>query len=118
MVKPTCGMRINTNMALLECFKKSSFLPNPNESLSERMPSSSIASANREVQNVINDENLGSKRGQYANYSDDESSEASVPDESYNSLLFFKKEFADRPLKESTGLHISASPTYGVHILL
>ena len=40
--------------------------------LSERMPSSSIASANREVQKLLNDENLGSKRGQCAKYSDDE----------------------------------------------
>ena len=35
------------------------------------MPSSSIAWVNREVQN-FNDENLGSKRGQYTKYSDDE----------------------------------------------
>ena len=29
--KPTCGTWINTNMALLKYFKKSSFLPNPND---------------------------------------------------------------------------------------
>ena len=72
MVKPTCGTWINTNMTLLKYFKKSSLLPNPNGPLSEQMPSSSIALANREVQNLLNDENFGSKRGQYAKYSDDE----------------------------------------------
>ena len=40
--------------------------------LSEQMPSSSIVSANKEIQTILNDENLGSKRGQYAKYSDDE----------------------------------------------
>ena len=43
-------MWINTNMALLKYFKKSSFLSNPNGPLSEQTPSSSIASSNREVQ--------------------------------------------------------------------
>ena len=64
MVKPTCGTWINTNMELLKYFKKSSFLFNPNRSLSERLPSSIIASADREVQNLLNEENLKSKRRQ------------------------------------------------------
>ena len=37
-------------MALCKYFKKSSVLPNPNGSLSDRMPSSVIISANNEVQ--------------------------------------------------------------------
>ena len=62
-------------MALLKYFKKSSSLPNPNGPLSQRMPSSSIASANKEVQDVLDraDEcHSGSKRGQYARYMDEE----------------------------------------------
>ena len=62
MVKPTCGTWINTNMVLLKYFKKSSFLPNPNGSLSEQMPPSSITLANREVLNLLNDESFGSKK--------------------------------------------------------
>ena len=34
------------------------------------MPSSGITLADTEVQNLLNDENLGSKRGQYAKYLD------------------------------------------------
>ena len=51
-------------MALLNYFKKSSFLPNPNEPLSEQMLSSSIVLANRDAQNLLNDETLDLK---YAN---------------------------------------------------
>lgn len=40
-------------MALWNHFKKSSLLPNPNGPLSQRMPSSNIASANKEVENVL-----------------------------------------------------------------
>ena len=94
-------------MALLKYFKKTSLLPNPNGPLSERMPSSSITSANKEVQSELNSdgETLGSKRGHYARYSDEErtqvakrASEMGVT----NSLRFFGKKFADHPLKEST----------------
>ena len=59
-------------MVLLKYFKKCICLPNPNGPLSEQMTSSSILSANREVQNLLNDEKNGSKGGQYAKYSDDE----------------------------------------------
>ena len=58
-------------MALLQYFKKSSLLPNPNGPLSERMPSSSIASANKEVKNLL-DGDKKPTRGQYAKYSDEE----------------------------------------------
>ena len=57
-------------MALLNYFKKSSFLANPNGPLSEQMPSSRIVLANRDVQNLLNDENLRSKRHQYTKYSE------------------------------------------------
>ena len=103
--KPTYGTWINTNMVLLNYFKKSSFLPNPNGPLSEQMPSSSIALANRDVQNLLNDENFRSKRCQYAKYSEYErakvvkrASEMGVT----NLIRFLKKEFANCPLKEST----------------
>ena len=56
--KPTWGTWINTNVVLLKYFKKSSFLPNPNGPLSEQMPSSSIVLADRDVQNLLSDENL------------------------------------------------------------
>ena len=61
-------------MTLLKYFKKSSFLPNPDCPLSERMPSSSIASANKDVESLLNDdkERCGSKRAQYIKYSDKE----------------------------------------------
>ena len=68
--KPTYGTWINTNMVLLNYFKKSSFLPNPNGPLSEQMPSFRIVLANRDVQNLLNDENLRSKRRQYTKYSE------------------------------------------------
>ena len=48
-------------MALLNYFKKSSFLPNSNELLSEQTLSSSIVLANRYVQNLLNDETLDLK---------------------------------------------------------
>ena len=47
--KPICGTWINTNMALPNYFKKSSFLSNPNGPLSEQMPSFRIVLANRDV---------------------------------------------------------------------
>ena len=60
-------------MVLLKYFKKSSFLPNPDGPLSEEMPSSSIALANKEVESLLDGdkERCGSKRGQYIKYSDE-----------------------------------------------
>ena len=49
---------------------ETSFLPNPNGPLSEQMPSPSIILANRDVQNLLNDENFRSNRRQYAKYSE------------------------------------------------
>ena len=57
-------MACGSMQILLKYFKKYSFLSNPNRQLSERMPSSIIASADREVQNLLNEENLKSKRRQ------------------------------------------------------
>ena len=61
-------------MALLKYLKKSSLLPNPDGPLSEQMPTSSIASANKEVESLLNSDNelCGSKTGQYIKYSDEE----------------------------------------------
>jgi hypothetical protein len=95
-------------MALLKYFKrKDSVLPSPSGPLSEQMPSSSIASANNEVKDLVfaGIEVKKVKRGPYIKYSDEErfkvgkyASEMGVT----KSLKFFKNEFADRPLKEST----------------
>ena len=57
MIKPICWTWINTNMVLLKYFRKSSFLPDPNGSYQNI--------CRRKVQKLDN-ENLGSKRGQYA----------------------------------------------------
>jgi hypothetical protein len=71
------------------------------------MPSSSIVAANKEVKCLVDvkAEESHSKRGQYTKYSDEErakvakrASEMGVT----NSMRFFKKEFHDCPLKEST----------------
>ena len=94
-------------MVLLKYMKKSSLLPKSDGPLSERMPSLSIASTNKEVKSLLNSDKelCGSKRGQYFKYSDDErakvakrASEIGVT----NALQFFRKEFSDRLLKEST----------------
>ncbi len=67
-------------------------------------PSSSIVSANKEVENPL-DGDKKPRRGQYTKYSDEEkakvakrASEMGVT----SSLRFSKKEFSGRPLKEST----------------
>ena len=96
-------------MALLKFLKKSSVLPHPNGPLSEQVPSSSIAAANKEVKSLVVTpvDGTGVKRGRsnYGTYSDEErarvgkcASEMGVA----NTLRFFKDEFVDHPLKEST----------------
>lgn len=94
-------------MALLKYFKKSSVLPHPNGPLSDKIPSSSIAAANNEVKDQVSSLTVNEvvKRGTYSKYSDEErtkvgkrASEMGVT----NTLRFYKKEFSDKPLKEST----------------
>ena len=61
-------------MALLKYFKKSSFLPDPDGPISEQMPTSSIALANKDVESLLDGdkEQCGTKRPQYIKYSDEE----------------------------------------------
>ena len=101
----TCVCKIK--MALLKYFKKASVLPSPDGPLSEKMPSATIAAANKEVQKVLDSMEDGStsKRAPYSKYSDVErarvakrASEMGVT----NTIRFFKKDFPDRPLKEGT----------------
>lgn len=58
-------------MALLKFFKKSTVLPHP---LSEQVPSSSIAAANKEVKSLVVSPVDSVKRGRsiYGAYSDEE----------------------------------------------
>ena len=68
------------------------------------MPSLSIASANKEVENLLDDDKKPT-RGQYAKYSDEEKAKVAKRASDMgvtSSLRFFKKAFSDRPLKEST----------------
>ena len=97
----------NIKMALLKYFKKASVLPSPDGPLSDHMPSARIAAANKEVQKIMNlvEDDSTSKRGSYTKYSNEErtrvakrASEMGVT----STIRFFKKDFPDRPLKEST----------------
>ena len=54
----TCVCKIK--MALLKYFKKASVLPSPDGPLSEKMPSATIAAANKEVQKVLDSVEDGS----------------------------------------------------------
>ena len=67
---------IELHMTLLKFLKKSSVLPHLNGSLSERLPSSSIAAAKKEVNSLVVTPVNGSgvKRGRlnYGTYSDEE----------------------------------------------
>ncbi len=99
-------------MALYKYFKKTNILPNPEGPLSDRVPSSSIASPNREVGQLLLTGNKAKpptfgKRGQCLVYTDEEkariakqASEMGVT----NTLRHTRtqKDVADRPLKEST----------------
>ncbi len=95
-------------MALYKYFKKNSVLPNPDGPLSTRVPPSAIAEANKQVQPLIENDSASKKsgkRGQYLVYTDEEkckigkrAAEMGVT----STLRFYQKEFADRPLKEST----------------
>lgn len=102
-------------MALLRYFKKKDDLqlPNPNGPLSSRMPSVAIAAANREVKELVScasdAENAAdtqkTSRGQYLSYTDKERARIAKRASEFgvtNTIRHFSKEFADRPLKEST----------------
>ena len=99
-------------MALLKYFQKVSVLPNPDGPLSDHVPSAAIASANKEVGDLVVRESdvpdaTGSrkKRGQYLSYTEKEKARIAKRASEFgvtNALRYFSKEFADRRLKEST----------------
>ena len=69
------------------------------------MPSSRIVLANRDVQNLLNDENLRYKRRQYTKYSEYERAKVVKRECKMgvtNLIQFLKNEFADCPLNKST----------------
>ncbi len=93
-------------MALLKYFKrKETSLPNPNGSLSDTVPSTSISMVNRKVKPLLEEAGTPVKRGTYQHLTGEEkakiakrASEMGVT----SSINHFKKEFGDRLLKEST----------------
>lgn len=94
-------------MSLYQYFKKASLLPSPDGQLSHHMPSSAIKGANKKVEPLLEpskSKELG-KRGSYQIYTENEklkiekrAAEMGVT----STIKFFKDEFSDRPLKEST----------------
>ena len=74
------------------------------------MPSSSIASANKEVESLLDGdkERCGSKRGQYIKCSDEERAKVAKQASEMgftNVIRFFRKEFSDQ-VKLSRGLQV------------
>ena len=76
------------------------------------MPSSSIASANKDVESLLDGdkERCGTKRPQYIKYSDEERTKVAkrvseMAGAVTNAIRFFRKEFSD-PVKLSRGLQI------------
>lgn len=89
--------------------KKPSVLPNPNGSLSSRIPSKMIAIANNEVKPLIEEktakENNKLSRGKYSVYTEEEKlkvGKRAAEMGTTNTIRHFNKMFKDRPLKEST----------------
>ena len=93
-------------MALLKYFKKASVLPNANGPLSTSVPPSTIVSVNKDVKPLLDGQPSDSNgRGKYLVYTEEEklkiakrAAEMGVT----NTIRHFKKDFSDRPLKEST----------------
>ena len=86
-------------------------LPNPDGPFSARVPTSAIKTANKEVESLLNDPGSTSKpagkRGQYLVHTEEEkykTGKRAAEMVVTNTLSFYRKEFADRPLKESTVL--------------
>ena len=93
--------------------KKSSVLPNPDGPLSDLMPASAIASANKEVERLLAQQDgsldahgtTGRKRGRYHSFTEKEKARIAKRAAEYgvtNAIKHFSKEFVDRQLKEST----------------
>ena len=99
-------------MALLKYFKKSTVLPNPEGRLSDHMPAAAIVSANKQVADLVvlqtdeaNQSECKKKRGHYLSYTDEEKLKIGKRAAEFgvtNTMRHFKKQFSDRPLKEST----------------
>ena len=94
-------------MALLKYLrKKATILPNIDGPLSDHIPSAAISSANNEVKDLVNATPIDSrKRGLYQNYTDEDRARISKRAAEFrvtNRVRHFGKQFADRPLKEST----------------
>ena len=84
-------------------------LPDPDGPLSSHVPLSAISSANKEVKCVLKDKepdaSRSKKRGQYASYTEEEKAKIAKRAAEMgvtSTIRHFKKEFAERPLKEST----------------
>ena len=103
------GVVILLIMALLKYFKKSTVLPNPDGPLSDRMPSSAIISANKEVESLLTQVKDGSssaqsttvtrKRGCYHSYTEEEKTRIAKWAAEFgvaSTIRHFSKEFVDR----------------------
>ena len=92
------------SMALYKYFKKASVLPNPDGPFSARILTSAIKTAKPLLNNPGSTAKQAGKRGQYLVYTDEEkykigkrAAEMGVT----NTLRFYQKQFADRPLKKA-----------------
>ena len=95
-------------MTLYRYFKQEeTSLPSPNGSLSKIVPSTSISIVNREVKTLIEEAGTpgSKKRGIYQIFTGEEKAKIAKRAAEMgvtNAIRHFKKEFVDRPLKEST----------------
>ena len=90
-------------MALLKYFQRSR-LPNPNGPLSNHVPPSSIAAANKEVKALL-EKTLNKERGKYSVYTEAEKSlvaKRAAEMRVTNTIQHFQKRFPEHQLKEST----------------
>jgi len=93
-------------IALLKYLREKAILPNSNGPLSDCMPTAAISSVNKEVKDLVDATPSDSrKQGPYQNYTDEEKARIGKRAAKFgvtNTLRHFSKQFADRPLKEST----------------
>ena len=103
-------------MSLLKYFKRESILPHPNGPLSQSVPSSSIAAANKAVESilspgsVIEDTKPGTQhpdrtRGSYEQFTAEEKARIGKRAAEHgvaSTVRYFNKVFSDRIVKESS----------------
>ena len=93
-------------MSLLKYFQPSSALPKPEGRLSTVVPSSSIAAANKEVKQVLDQTDKAElKRGAYEHFTPEEKARIGKRAAEHGvtaSLRYFSKVYSGRSLKEST----------------